>query len=1518
MTLKKTLLVLIATTAIAVSGIGFVYALPEGQAVVSGSATFDHSTADTLTITTPSDQLIVNYNSFNIDANETVRFVQPSVSSIALNRVVGVDPSVILGNLVANGRIFLVNANGVLFGAGSRVDAAALVASTLNISDSDFLNGRYNFFADGESAFISNQGAITVRNGGYVCLLSQAVSNEGTITIEAGTGSVVLAAGEEMTLNLDDAGDISVVIDEAVKSQVLDADGQPIADAVKNSGTITANGGKVLLTAKVLNNVFDHAINNSGIIQANSLVSHDGVIELVASGAPVVNSGTLQAGKVTIEAPDTSVTNIGKIVVSGTQELPDGGAVLINADTILQKGLISANSQEDGNAGAVTLVSQSSTTLDDGSTTEARALGIIGNGGRITIDSKGGQTKVNRTAVIDISSGSIVGNAGSLEVGAFDQIGFYGVLNGHAPPWGESATIRFIYHSSEVPPVIMVTDQADYPPSGTPIISGSGFLPYQEVTISISSPDGTHTTLTAVADDQGSFALTYAPETLLWGSYTVIGTDGARSAGTTFTDAPQIIMYTPVVIGHTTGTVTLRFTWSYLASAQNGYVLRWDTDSGFANADDINGPYNNYQKGNFSTLLVPNNQNPNPTYVVINTSPKTVQFETTLDLLPGGSLYWFRIAGSKENGYIISRGDVTTTGYVLLNITANDATKTYGSILNFTGTEFTHSAMFSGDDVASVTLTSPEAGDPTASISGPTYPIVPSNAVITGPRELDYIINYLDGALTITPKSASVTPNAASKVYGAVDPTLTGTLSGFLTADSVTANYTRAAGETVAGGPYTISATLSPSGVLGNYNITYNTANFTITPKAASVTPNAASKVYGAVDPTLTGVLSGFLPADLVTASYMRAAGETVGSSPYTISATLSPSGVLGNYDITYNTANFSITPASLAITADNQTKTYGNLFIFAGTEFTTSGLKNADTVTGVTLNSTGAAATASVAGSTYAVTPSNAVGAGLGNYTITYNNGALTVTPRALDITANDQTKTYGNLFTFAGTEFTTSGLKNADTVTGVTLNSTGAAATASVAGSAYSIVPSAAVGSGLGNYTITYNNGTLTINPASLTITADDDGKVYGDTYAFAGTEFTVNGLKNADSVTSVTLNSAGAPAGAGIGTYDIVPSAAVGSGLGNYSISYVNGTLTVASKLLTITANDANKVYGDVLTFAGTEFIVNGLEAGDSVTSVTLTSTGAGAAANVAGSPYAIDASSAAGTGLGDYTIVYVDGHLTITPAPLAITADNQSKTYGDPFTFTGTEFSSIGLKNAETIGSVTLNSAGAAATATVAGSTYAITPSAAIGGTFDPANYSITYHDGALTINRSNSLIITADDASKTGGDVLAFAGTEFSVSGLLNSDTVTGVTLTSTGASAGAGAGSYPIIPSNAVGTGLNNYNINYINGTLTVSALPPPPIEYFGQYDQIRYKLPYLEQLQPKQINPMDFISSTDWTGPVYFYHPLTPTDTVAFDALALDVNAYRFIEGNINIVGFDNIPPMLEAIKKRGVLPLP
>jgi len=468
------------------------------------------------------------------------------------------------------------------------------------------------------------------------------------------------------------------------------------------------------------------------------------------------------------------------------------------------------------------------------------------------------------------------------------------------------------------------------------------------------------------------------------------------------------------------------------------------------------------------------------------------------------------------------------------------------------------------------------------------------------------------------------------------------------------------------------------------------------------------------------------------TFAYAPTNGAVLGVGTNSLSVVFTPTDTTDYTSVT-NTVNLVVSPAQLTCTANNRTKPYGQTVTFAGTEFTTSGLVNGDTVTNAMLTSSGAVATATAAGSPYAIVPSAAVGTGLNNYAISYVNGSMTVSAATLTVTANNRTKTYGQAVTFAGTEFTATGLQNGDAVSSVTLTSSGAAATATAAGSPYTIVPSAAVGTGLNNYTISYVNGSMTVSAATLTVTANNRTKTYGQTVTFAGTEFAAAGLQNGDVVSSVTLTSSGATATATAAgsPYTIVPSAAVGTGLNNYTISYVNGTMTVSAAPLTVTANSRTRTYGQTVTFAGTEFTATGLQNGDAVSGVTLTSSGGAATATAAGSPYAIVPSGAVGTGLNNYSISYVNGSLTVSAGTLTVTANNRTKTYGQAVTFAGTELSTSGLQGNDAVSSVTLTSAGASATA-AAGAAYSIVPSAAAGAGLN--NYTISYVNGTLTVGQ----------------------------------------------------------------------------------------------------------------------------------------------------------------------------------------
>jgi predicted phosphodiesterase len=435
----------------------------------------------------------------------------------------------------------------------------------------------------------------------------------------------------------------------------------------------------------------------------------------------------------------------------------------------------------------------------------------------------------------------------------------------------------------------------------------------------------------------------------------------------------------------------------------------------------------------------------------------------------------------------------------------------------------------------------------------------------------------------------------------------------------------------------------------------------------------------------------------------------------------------LSNYTIVYVNGTLTINPATLTITADDDSKTYGMLETLGGASFTESGLvtANGDTITGVTETSAGAIVSATVG--TDPIVASAAIGTGLSNYTITYVNGTLTVNPATLTITANNDSKTYGTLETSSDTAFTETGLisANGDTITGVTETSAGAAVSAMVGSDP--IVPSAATGTGLSNYTIDYVNGALTVNPATLTITANNSSKTYGTFGSLSETAFTETGLvsANGDTVTEVTETSTGAAVSATVGTDPIVPSAARGDGLSNYTINYVNGTLTINPATLTITAGNESKTYGSTLKFAGTEFVESGLVAGDSVTSVTLTS--AGAAQSAPAGSFPIVPSALVGSGLSNYTIIFDNATLTVTPAPLTIAAQSASIISGQAIPALSVDYS--GFRNGDTPASLaTPPAVSTAATSASPAGNYSINVSGA-----SSPNYVITYVSGVLTVS-----------------------------------------------------------------------------------------------------------------------------------------------------------------------------------------
>ena len=261
------------------------FAQPVGGVVVNGGATIQNSAGNT-TINQSTQNAVINWQSFSIEAGQVVQFVQPNTSSVTLNRVVGGDPSSILGTLSANGKVFLINPNGILFAKGASVNVGGLVASTLNITDSDFMAGNYRFSGNG-SGTVKNEGSLSA-NGGYVAMLGANVSNQGVIA--ANLGTVILAAGEAITLDVAGDGLLNVTVNKGA----VDA-------LIENGGLIQANGGKVLLTASVAGDLLKTVVNNTGVIEAQTLDNRSGTIMLLAD----MQSGTVNVGgKLDASAPN--------------------------------------------------------------------------------------------------------------------------------------------------------------------------------------------------------------------------------------------------------------------------------------------------------------------------------------------------------------------------------------------------------------------------------------------------------------------------------------------------------------------------------------------------------------------------------------------------------------------------------------------------------------------------------------------------------------------------------------------------------------------------------------------------------------------------------------------------------------------------------------------------------------------------------------------------------------------------------------------------------------------------------------------------------------------------------------------------------------------------------------------------------------------------------------------------------------------------------------------------------------
>jgi 6-phosphogluconolactonase (cycloisomerase 2 family) len=572
--------------------------------------------------------------------------------------------------------------------------------------------------------------------------------------------------------------------------------------------------------------------------------------------------------------------------------------------------------------------------------------------------------------------------------------------------------------------------------------------------------------------------------------------------------------------------------------------------------------------------------------------------------------------GKLSNYTVTSTNGVLTVSPAPLVVTAANASRLYGDPNPaFTGSI---SGVKNGDTFS---LSFSSVADATSAVG--TYPIVPA---LTDPNNKlpNYSVTINNGTLTVNPAPLTVSAASATRVYGDPNPVFTGTLTGIKNGDNITATYS-SVDATAAVGTYPIvPALVDPTNKLGNYVVTSNNGTLTITPAPLTVAAANATRLYG--DPnSLSGTITGIKNGDNITATY-SSADPTAAVGTYPIVPTLvDPTSKLGNYTVTSTNGTLTVTPAPLSLVAANSSRAYGDPNNLSGT---LTGVKNGDNITAVYSTT----ATATSAPGTYPITASLLDPTSkLGNYSVTITNATLTVTQAPLVVTAANASRLYGDPNpAFTGT---ITGLKNGDTVGAIF----SAAADPTSPVGTYAIIPTVSDPNNvLSNYSVTLNNGVLTVAPAPLSVVAADASRLYGDPNpAFSGT---LTGIKNSDNITA-SFSSAADPTSP-VGTYPIVPSLADPTNkLANYVVTSTNGTLTILQAPLSIQANDATApVGGPFPTFTGT---IAGLKNSDVITASYSTTADATSPAG----QYPIIPAADPSPALANYAVILINGTLTL---------------------------------------------------------------------------------------------------------------------------------------------------------------------------------------------------------------------------------------------------------------------------------
>lgn len=385
---------------------GPVMALPTNGTVTGGQASISLPGPKQLKINQTSSRAAIDWKNFDIDTDEVVTISQPSSAASILNRVIGGGgSSQLLGALIANGQVVLINPRGVDIGPLARIDVGSLIATTIDIPTANYLAGGLSFTQPGDpNAIIVNEGTITAAEGGLVALVAPAVVNSGVIT--ARLGKVALAAGNKFTLDLYGDDLVHIAVDGAVLQAVTGADGATLDALVSHTGRIEADGGYVQISAQAAAGVVDTLINMTGQVRARTVADAGGTVVLEGRGSgAVLASGQIDAsgrdagergGEVRILGPRVALSGSATIDASGDA---GGGVVFLGGDYqgggdtqtaertfVGADATIAADALSDGDGGRVIVWADQSTWFYGAIT--ARGGAQSGDGGFVEVSGK--------------------------------------------------------------------------------------------------------------------------------------------------------------------------------------------------------------------------------------------------------------------------------------------------------------------------------------------------------------------------------------------------------------------------------------------------------------------------------------------------------------------------------------------------------------------------------------------------------------------------------------------------------------------------------------------------------------------------------------------------------------------------------------------------------------------------------------------------------------------------------------------------------------------------------------------------------------------------------------------------------------------------------------------------------------------------------------------------------------------------------------------------------------------------